>query len=132
MAVAPVLRDSAAGSPADLVHSASLFMATLTGTVRPPSIWKLKEFTDLYGLAGSLRLPSSEDKRLLVRALSNVLLLHWPGLSEQRWEERQKHLTKFLRDLTGDFRQIRESKAFLTNSEHQFQGKAFKTLPVFG
>jgi len=31
-----------------LSHAASHFLVTLTGTVRPPSIWKVKEFTDLY------------------------------------------------------------------------------------
>ena len=57
-------------------------MVTLTGTVRPPSIWKLKEFTELYSGVHNLRL-CPEDRRLLVRALTNVLLLHWPGLNEQ-------------------------------------------------
>ena len=45
VSVAPVLRD---GRSNKLVHSAAHFMVTLTGTVRPPSIWKLKEFTELY------------------------------------------------------------------------------------
>lgn len=45
VSVAPVLRD---GRSSKLVHSAAHFMVTLTGTVRPPSIWKLKEFTELY------------------------------------------------------------------------------------
>ena len=68
--------------PFQLIHSAAHFMVTLTGTVRPPSIWKLKEFTELYSGVHNLRL-CPEDRRLLVRALTNVLLLHWPGLNEQ-------------------------------------------------
>ncbi len=40
----------------------------------------------------------------MVRSLCNVLLLPWPGIQEQKWEERRKHLTKFLRDITEDFR----------------------------
>lgn len=60
MAVAPVIRDGDASS--GLVHSAAHFMVTLTGTVRPPSIWKLKEFTDLYSGVHGLKLPP-EDKR---------------------------------------------------------------------
>ena len=100
MAVAPVIRDSGSSPevgavceismlsykmpsyPSQLIHSAAHFMVTLTGTVRPPSIWKLKEFTELYSGVHNLRL-CPEDRRLLVRALTNVLLLHWPGLNEQ-------------------------------------------------
>jgi hypothetical protein len=43
------------GDDEKLVHAAAHFMVTLTGTVRPPSIWKLKEFTDLYSSIGHLR-----------------------------------------------------------------------------
>ena len=97
-------------------------MVTLTGTVRPPSIWKLKEFTELYSGVHNLRL-CPEDRRLLVRALTNVLLLHWPGLAEQRWDEREKHLTKFLRDLTGQFRQVRTTDGFASNRSLQAQAQ---------
>ena len=80
-------------------------MVTLTGTVRPPSIWKLKEFTELYSGVHNLRL-GPEDRRLLVRALTNVLLLHWPGLNEQvcgkgqigqSLNKRETHLLNLLR-----------------------------------
>ena len=40
----------------------------------------------------------------MVKALTNVLLLPWPGIMDQRWDERQRHLAKFLRDLTETFR----------------------------
>ncbi len=109
------------GAKSVLVHSAVHFLVTLTGTVRPPSIWKLKEFTDLYAGAQRLSL-SPDDHRLLVRSLTNVLLLHWPGLSEQRWEERQKHLAKFLRDVNKDFRNIRATQGFEQNIEMQKLG----------
>ena len=76
VAVAPVIKESNAhsdnSSPGhangnkpnlnSLVHSASHFMVTLTGTVRPPSIWKVKEFTDLYSCVHALNLPP-EDLR---------------------------------------------------------------------
>ena len=75
----------------------------MTGTVRPPSIWKLKEFTELYSNLNHLKLEAN-DHRLMVKALTNVLLLPWPGITDQRWEERQRHLAKFLRDLTENFR----------------------------
>ena len=112
-----------------LSHAASHFLVTLTGTVRPPSIWKVKEFTDLYTslprwngnlgrnlikilLRSQLSL-STEAHRLTVRALCNVLLLHWPGMAvhEQKWDERAKHLAKFLRDLTEPFRSLKSSPA---------------------
>lgn len=71
--------------------------------MRPPSIWKLKEFTELYSNLNHLKLEAN-DHRLMVKALTNVLLLPWPGITDQRWEERQRHLAKFLRDLTENFR----------------------------
>ena len=39
---------------------------------------------------------SEDAHRLLVRSLCNVLLLSWPGLQEQKWEDRKKHLGKRL------------------------------------
>ena len=101
VAVSPVLKDGGAGvNKSLLVHSAAHFLVTLTGSVRPPSIWKLKEFTELYGILPHLVLSDPEDHRLMVRALSNVLLLPWPGIADQRWDERRLHLTKFLQDLS--------------------------------
>ena len=128
IAVAPVIKSAAAVSsaapmPEPLVHSAAHFMATLTGTVRPPSIWKLKEFTELYSSVTSLRL-ASDDRRLVIRALANVLLLNWPGLSDQRWDERQKHLSKFLRDFGSDFNQIRHMEGFASNPNLQQKGRS--------
>ena len=122
-----ILREE--NTPAPLVHSAAHFLSTLTGTVRPPSIWKLKEFTELYTCVEQLRFPSEEDRKLVVRALANVLLLHWPGLSEQRWEERQKHLSKFLRDITAQFRLVRAAEGFQTSREMQVQGT--EEVPVW-
>jgi len=111
-----------------LTHAAAHFLVTLTGTVRPPSIWKVKEFTDLYSAvprAQELRL-GGEAHRLTVRALSNVLLLHWPGIPEQKWEERRKHLAKFLRDLTDGFRGLKADPAFPT--ERALQAAAEGTI----
>ena len=54
------------GEHPKLVHSAAHFLVTLTGTVRPPSIWKLKEFTDLYSGVQHLKL-QPEAHRLIVR-----------------------------------------------------------------
>ena len=82
----------------------------------------MKEFTDLYNSVHSLNL-STEDNRLMIRALTNVLLLYWPGLEEQRWDERQKHLSKFLRDITASFRQIRTTDNFSNDKQLQINGK---------
>ena len=126
-------KSAPSSSSSVLVHSAVHFLVTLTGTVRPPSIWKLKEFTDLYAGAQRLSL-SPEDNRLLVRSLANVLLLHWPGLSEQRWEERQKHLAKFLRDVTKDFRDVRSAHGFQHSLGMQkmgaFESASLKTIAL--
>jgi len=104
-----------------LLHSAVHFLVTLTGTVRPPSIWKLKDFTDLYSGLSNLRLPP-EDARLLVRSLANVLLLQWPCIADQRWEERKKHLTKFLGDITVAFRAYRQMDDFANSRALQTEG----------
>ena len=124
VAVSPVIKDDHQGSPnrLKLVHSAAHFLCTLTGTVRPPSIWKLKEFTELYSCLNHLKL-EPDDHRLMVKALSNVLMLPWPGIPDQRWDERQRHLAKFLRDLTETFRSIRMVQDFPTNKELQVQAK---------
>ena len=42
-----------------------------------------------------------------------------PRILFQRWDEREKHLAKFLRDLTGQFRQIRTTDGFATNRSMQ-------------
>lgn len=129
--VSPVIKDSHARQR--LVHSAAHFMGTLTGTVRPPSIWKLKEFTELYGSLNQLKL-EPDDHRLMVKALTNVLMLPWPGIHDQRWEERQRHLAKFLRDLTETFRSIRMMPEFPGNKEMQRQATPviIHTLKIVG
>ena len=73
--IVPVVKDT---SVTHLTHSGAHFLVTLTGTVRPASIWKLKDFTDLYNMIHQLEL-QPEAHRLLVRSLTNVLLLPWPG-----------------------------------------------------
>ena len=124
VAVSPVLKDQGVGKNRSLlVHSAAHFLVTLTGSVRPPSIWKLKEFTELYSTLPHLVLSDSEDHRLMVRALSNVLLLPWPGIVDQRWDERQLHLKKFLHDLTDTLRNVRHIPDFATNNSAKEQVK---------
>ena len=120
VAVSAVLKDGTERKL--LVHSAAHFLVTLTGSVRPPSIWKLKEFTELYSNLHSLNLVP-EDHRLMVRALTNVLLLPWRGIPDQRWDERQRHLAKFLQDLTTTFRNIRTMPDFSTSKSVQQEAK---------
>ncbi|XP_059099703.1 exportin-6-A-like [Tigriopus californicus] len=120
LTIGPVIRQR--DSPA-LVHSAAHFLVTLTGTVRPPSIWKLKEFTDLYSSIGDLNL-ASDANRLVIRALANVLLLPWPGLPDQRWDERQKHLSKFLRSINAPFLRLNSMPNFMSNREEQIRAES--------
>ena len=56
-----------------------------------------------------------------MRALCNVLLLHWPGMvvHEQKWDERAKHLAKFLRELTESFRSLKSSPALPSSAALQ-------------
>ena len=116
-----------------LTHSGAHFLSTLTGTVRPASIWKLKDFTDLYNMIHHLDL-QSEAHRLLVRSLTNVLLLPWPGTQDQRWDDRRKHCTKFLRDLTEKFRSIKTQTNFSNdqNLQHQAEDCIVHTLQMIG
>lgn len=129
-AVVTVIKDT---SSPDLTHSAAHFLVTLTGTVRPPSIWKLKDFTDLYNMIHHLNL-QNEAHRLLVRSLCNVLLLHWPGIQEQKWDDRKKHLSKFLRDLTERFRSLKTQTSFATDKHLQQQAEPviIHTLQLLG
>lgn len=127
VAVSSVLKDNNDVAPSEqrklLVHSAVHFLVTLTGSVRPPSIWKLREFTELYADLHTLRL-APDDHRLLVRALTNVLLLPWRGIPDQRWDERQRHLAKVLQELTTTFRTIRNQSAeFAANKAMQEEAK---------
>jgi len=59
----------------------------------------------------------------MVRALANVLLLPWPGIPDQKWDDRARHLTKFLRDLTESFRNLRTMPNFATSRQLQDQGE---------
>ena len=65
VAVSPVIKDNQMGSKnrQKLVHSAAHFLGTLTGTVRPPSIWKLKEFTELYACLNHLKLEPNDHRQ---------------------------------------------------------------------
>ena len=106
---------------------------TLTGTVRPPSIWKQKDFTDLYSQVQQLGL-ESEAQRLLVRSLTNVLLLQWPGTQEQKWDDRRKHAAKFLKDLTEKFRSLKLQENFGGDRQLQQQAEPviIHTLQLLG
>ena len=65
VAVSPVIKDNQMCSKnrQKLVHSAAHFLGTLTGTVRPPSIWKLKEFTELYACLNHLKLEPNDHRQ---------------------------------------------------------------------
>ena len=128
--VVTVIKDTS--TPA-LTHSGAHFLVTLTGTVRPPSIWKLKDFTDLYSMISQLEL-ENEAHRLLVRSLTNVLLLPWPGTQEQKWDDRRKHLAKFLRDLTESFRNLKTQMNFVNDRRLQQQAEPciILTLQLIG
>lgn len=128
--IVPVIKDT---SVTHLTHSGAHFLVTLTGTVRPASIWKLKDFTDLYNMIHQLEL-QPEAHRLLVRSLTNVLLLPWPGTQEQKWDDRRKHCTKFLRDLTVQFRSVKDQANFANDRGLQSQAEHYivHTLQMVG
>ena len=71
-----------------------------------------------------------EDHLLMVRALANVLLLPWPGIPDQKWDDRARHLTKFLRDLTEPFRNLRTLPNFASSRELQEQGTFHRLVTV--
>jgi len=129
-AVVVIVKDT---STPQLTHSGAHFLVTLTGTVRPASIWKLKDFTDLYSMIHQLEL-QSEAHRLLVRSLTNVLLLPWPGTQDQRWDDRRKHCNKFLRDLTEKFRCVKTQSNFVNdrNLQQQAEDVIVHTLQMIG
>nr|CAD7589242.1 unnamed protein product [Timema genevievae] len=94
------------GEPAKLCHSAAHLLATVTAMVRPPQIWELEIIRDLYRLVPTLQNLQPETYRLVQRAMCNTLLLVWPGVSDQLWDQRHKLLTALLNSLVSDFRRL--------------------------
>jgi hypothetical protein len=82
---------------------------------------KCSKSLDVISSSFQLKL-EQEDHLLMVRALANVLLLPWPAIPDQKWDDRARHLTKFLRDLTEPFRNLRNMPDFATSRELQAQG----------
>jgi hypothetical protein len=71
-----------------------------------------------------------EDHLLMVRALANVLLLPWPGIPDQKWDDRARHLTKFLKDLTEPFRNLPTLPNFASSRELQNQGIFYQPVLI--
>nr|CAD7264735.1 unnamed protein product [Timema shepardi] len=102
--VVPIL--TTPGEPAKLCHSAAHLLATITATARPPQIWELEIIRDLYRLVPTLQNLQPETYRLVQRAMCNTLLLVWPGVSDQLWDQRHKLLSALLDSLVSDFRRL--------------------------
>nr|CAD7394157.1 unnamed protein product [Timema cristinae] len=102
--VVPIL--TTPGEPAKLCHSAAHLLATITAMARPPQIWELEIIRDLYRLVPTLQNLQPETYRLVQRAMCNTLLLVWPGVSDQLWDQRHKLLSALLDSLVSDFRRL--------------------------
>jgi len=63
-----------------------------------------------------------DDHLLMVRSLANVLLLPWPGIPDQKWDDRAKYLSRFIKDLTEPFRNLKTLSNFASRKELQDQG----------
>ncbi|XP_063286605.1 exportin-6 isoform X1 [Pelobates fuscus] len=96
-----------------LLLSACHLLVSIATTVRPvfliniPAVQKVfSRVTD----SSAQRLPE-EAQVLLCRALSNVLLLPWPNVTEteQQWAERSNHHTNLLSALTREYRLLKGS-----------------------
>ncbi|XP_063222177.1 exportin-6-B-like isoform X3 [Bacillus rossius redtenbacheri] len=84
------------GEPTKLCHSAAHLLATLTSTVRPPRLWELEAMRDLYHSVHSLTHLPPQTHRLVQRALCAMVLLPWPGVATQEWDQRHKLLLGLL------------------------------------
>ncbi len=85
---------------------------------------------------------SEEAHRLLVRSLCNVLLLSWPGLQEQKWEDRKKHLGQKNHNFTAYYQcfgsgvvyigfRIRVFLSRIQGKKDPGSGSASKILSIF-
>ncbi|XP_037073807.1 exportin-6-like [Pollicipes pollicipes] len=95
---------------------------TVAVTVRSGALVDCPQIQQLYGRAGQLTL-GKQDRLLLYRALSSLLLLPWQRAGDQLWEERRRHLAVFLDSLTADFRRLRLTPGLADSRELRDRAK---------
>uniref|UniRef100_A0A3Q3K7P5 Importin N-terminal domain-containing protein n=1 Tax=Monopterus albus TaxID=43700 RepID=A0A3Q3K7P5_MONAL len=98
--------------PEKLLLSACHLMVSITSTVRPVFLVTLTAVQNIFNLITAAnqthRLPQ-EAHMLVCRALSNMLLLPWPNLSEseQQWQTRSNSHANLVAALTQEYRTLR-------------------------
>ncbi|XP_029431964.1 exportin-6 isoform X3 [Rhinatrema bivittatum] len=94
-----------------LLLSACHLLVSLATTVRPVFLISIPAVQRIFNRItdGSAQRLPDEAQVLVCRALSNVLLLPWPNLSEneQQWPERSTNHTNLIAALTRDFRHLK-------------------------
>ncbi|MED6276870.1 Exportin-6 [Characodon lateralis] len=98
--------------PEKLLLSASHLLVSITATVRPVFLVTLPALQNIFNRITTEnqthRLPQ-EAHILVCRALSNMLLLPWPNLSEseQQWQTRSSSHASLVAALTREYRTLR-------------------------
>ncbi|KAG9349889.1 hypothetical protein JZ751_026242 [Albula glossodonta] len=97
--------------PEKLLLSACHLMVSMATTVRPIFLVDLPAVRNLFNLVtcGSARKLHPEAQVLVCRALSNMLLLPWPNLTEneQQWHNRSSSHASLMAALTRQYRLLR-------------------------
>ncbi|XP_044160267.1 LOW QUALITY PROTEIN: exportin-6 [Bufo gargarizans] len=106
-----------------LLLSACHLLVSVASTVRPVFLLNIPAVQKVFNRvtdSSAQRLPE-EAQVLLCRALSNILLLPWPNVSEaeQQWAERSSHHASLLNSLTRDYRQLKGSAPPQRKGQHE-------------
>lgn len=107
-AVAPLISTKV---PEKLLLSACHLLVSVATTVRPVFLIRIPAVQKIFNRvtdSAAQRLPD-EAQVLICRALSNILLLPWPGLpeSEQQWQDRSTNHSNLLSALTREYRVLK-------------------------
>ncbi|XP_071962753.1 exportin-6-like isoform X2 [Antedon mediterranea] len=114
-------------TPEKVLLSASHLFLSISSSVRPPFLVELplvqKLFTEVsQGLLNGMPI---EVELLIVRALSNILVLAWPNVAEnaQNWASRSANHSGFMRRITSEYCQIKDVPNFAKDKMLQNRAK---------
>ncbi|KAI8501262.1 Exportin-6 [Branchiostoma belcheri] len=108
------------------LSAAHLFLSLVT-TVRPSFLMALPSIQTLFSSVshGSINTLPTEVQLLVCRALSHIFVLPWPvvGDNEQEWEARSSSHVSFLKELTKEYRGLKDTPALSQDKNMQERAK---------
>ncbi|XP_064637974.1 exportin-6-like isoform X2 [Lineus longissimus] len=122
--------------PEKIVQSAAHLMVSVCITIRPPFLLQIPDIQKFFSAAsqGSCCSFSNDVQTLIYRSLSHYLILPWPNITEsdQQWADRSTMHQTFMKQLTSQYRQLKDSTTLSDDKNFQDQVKPCikKTLQV--